>query len=72
MDNLTLTLDDFARSMESLRRDFPELIAQADLISACSTKGLAYVRLLNLVNKLAMCGAFDGVEELKRKDVNRG
>lgn len=66
MDNLTLA--DLNRSMESLRRDFPELTAQADLMSACSAKGLDYVGLLNLVNRLVMCGAFDGVEELKRKE----
>ncbi len=66
MDNLTLA--DLNRSIESLRRDFPELAAQADLMSACSAKGLDYVGLLNFVNKLAMRGAFDGVEELKRKE----
>lgn len=60
-----LTLDDVNRSVESLRRDFPELTAQADLVSACSTKGINYVELLNFVNRLVMNGAFDGVESLK-------
>lgn len=67
-----LTLDDLTRDMESLRRDFPELTAQADLLSACSTKGLNYVGLLNFVNRLAMWGAFDGVEELKREEPANG
>ena len=67
-----LTLADLTRSMESLRRDFPDLTAQADLMSACSAKGLDYVGLLNFINRLVMRGAFDGVEELRLKKVQRG
>lgn len=70
MDNLTLA--DLNRSMESLRRDFPELTAQADLMSACSTKGIEYAALLDFVNSLVMRGAFDGVTKLRRREASHG